>query len=69
IIKLKQGFGRLIRSENETGICILLDDRIISKNYGRIIINSLPATKIEKVSSDQFLSKFLLRCKELSILC
>lgn len=69
IIKLKQGFGRLIRSENETGICILLDDRVISKNYGRIIINSLPPTKIEKVSSDQFLSKFLLRCKELSILC
>ncbi|MEJ5273076.1 MAG: ATP-dependent DNA helicase, partial [Spirochaetota bacterium] len=67
IIKLKQGFGRLIRSEEEKGICILLDDRIISKNYGPIILNSLPKSKLEIVEKDQFLIKFKEKCEELEI--
>ncbi|MCR4421092.1 MAG: hypothetical protein NUV32_01280 [Exilispira sp.] len=67
IIKLKQGFGRLIRSEDETGICILLDDRVISKNYGYLILDSLPKAKIEIIEKEQFLNKFIERCKELEI--
>jgi ATP-dependent DNA helicase DinG len=67
IIKIKQGFGRLIRSEEETGICILLDDRVISKNYGYLILNSLPNAKLEIIEKDEFLDKFISRCKELEI--
>ena len=43
ILKLKQGIGRLIRSDEDVGICILTDSRLISKNYGKDILESLPA--------------------------
>ncbi|TGJ99363.1 helicase [Leptospira semungkisensis] len=42
---LKQGFGRLIRSERDTGIVSLLDSRIWTKSYGKDLINSLPPAK------------------------
>jgi len=41
-IKLKQGFGRLIRSKVDTGTVWFLDSRINKKSYGRKFINSLP---------------------------
>jgi len=44
IIKLRQGFGRLIRSKDDRGIVIILDNRLVKKNYGRRFINSLPTT-------------------------
>jgi ATP-dependent DNA helicase DinG len=43
VIKLKQGFGRLIRTRTDRGIVVILDPRILSKPYGRIFLNSLPA--------------------------
>jgi len=42
IIKLKQGFGRLIRSKTDTGIVVILDSRIKTKHYGRLFLNALP---------------------------
>ena len=42
IITLKQGIGRLIRSETDKGILVICDKRIITKAYGRMFINSLP---------------------------
>ena len=42
VIKLKQGFGRLIRSRDDTGIVAILDPRILSKPYGRTFLGSLP---------------------------
>jgi ATP-dependent DNA helicase DinG len=42
IIKLKQGIGRLIRSEDDKGVVLLLDNRILSKGYGRMMMSSLP---------------------------
>lgn len=41
-IKLRQGFGRLIRTAQDTGRVILLDPRIRTKAYGRIFLESLP---------------------------
>lgn len=43
IIKLKQGFGRLIRSRNDRGIVVILDSRVRSKRYGRLFLEALPA--------------------------
>jgi len=40
---LKQGSGRLIRSERDRGILVICDDRIVSKGYGRMLRQSLPA--------------------------
>ena len=42
ILKLKQGFGRLIRSSRDMGVCIITDPRITKKKYGKHIIDSLP---------------------------
>ncbi len=45
VITLKQGFGRLIRSLNDRGLLVLLDNRILKKRYGRVFIESLPNYK------------------------
>ncbi|MFJ3046392.1 ATP-dependent DNA helicase [Herbaspirillum chlorophenolicum] len=45
IINLKQGAGRLIRDEGDRGVLMICDPRIITKNYGRRIWQSLPPFK------------------------
>jgi ATP-dependent DNA helicase DinG len=45
IIKLKQGFGRLIRSKSDRGIVVLLDSRIKTKRYGKLFLAALPSCK------------------------
>jgi ATP-dependent DNA helicase DinG len=42
VIKLKQGFGRLIRTRSDRGIVVILDPRVLTKPYGRTFLNSLP---------------------------
>jgi ATP-dependent DNA helicase DinG len=42
VLKLKQGFGRLIRSRDDSGIVVILDPRVLSKPYGRTFLGSLP---------------------------
>ncbi len=42
VITLKQGFGRLIRSLHDRGLLVLLDNRILKKQYGRVFLQSLP---------------------------
>jgi ATP-dependent DNA helicase DinG len=42
VITLKQGFGRLIRSLHDRGLLVLLDNRILKKQYGRTFVESLP---------------------------
>ncbi|MCR5163982.1 MAG: hypothetical protein K6C40_08195 [Thermoguttaceae bacterium] len=46
VIKLKQGFGRLIRTRTDTGWVVILDPRITSKYYGRLFLESLPKCTI-----------------------
>lgn len=46
VIKLRQGFGRLIRTATDSGIVVILDSRIISKPYGRVFLQSLPACPV-----------------------
>ncbi|MFO0889307.1 MAG: helicase C-terminal domain-containing protein [Isosphaeraceae bacterium] len=42
VIKLKQGFGRLIRARTDRGIVVILDPRVLTKPYGRTFLSSLP---------------------------
>jgi len=42
VVTLKQGAGRLIRSESDRGVLVICDSRILKKSYGRIFLNSLP---------------------------
>ena len=46
IIRFKQGFGRLIRSRSDRGMVVVLDHRIVSRQYGRLFIQALPDTEI-----------------------
>lgn len=45
VIKLKQGFGRLIRSRTDRGAVVLLDSRVVNKRYGRLFLDSLPPAR------------------------
>jgi ATP-dependent DNA helicase DinG len=42
VIKLKQGFGRLIRRASDTGVVVILDPRVLTKGYGRTFLEALP---------------------------
>ncbi len=43
VLKLKQGFGRLIRSRADRGAVVVLDPRLVQRRYGRRFLDSLPA--------------------------
>lgn len=47
-LRLKQGFGRLIRHRDDRGAVVLLDDRIVQKRYGRYLRDSLPEAPLVK---------------------
>ncbi len=49
IIKLKQGFGRLIRSRSDRGIVVILDSRLKTKRYGKLFMQSLPPCNVVEV--------------------
>jgi DNA polymerase-3 subunit epsilon/ATP-dependent DNA helicase DinG len=42
ILRFRQGFGRLIRSETDRGVVVILDKRVLTKRYGPLFITSLP---------------------------
>lgn len=53
VLKLKQGFGRLIRTQRDTGIVVILDSRVHSKPYGRTFLESLPdCTRVQESIRD-----------------
>lgn len=45
VLRLRQGFGRLIRSKRDTGAVVVLDSRILTKSYGRTFRRSLPKAR------------------------
>jgi len=45
VLKLRQGFGRLIRSRTDRGAVIVLDKRMATKSYGRTFMRSLPPVR------------------------
>jgi ATP-dependent DNA helicase DinG len=50
VLKLKQGFGRLIRSQRDSGKVVILDPRVVHKPYGKTFLASLPACRITQLS-------------------
>jgi ATP-dependent DNA helicase DinG len=47
ILRFRQGFGRLIRTQSDRGIVAILDRRILTKKYGKLFIDSLPNCKLK----------------------
>ncbi|KLD59198.1 hypothetical protein WP50_20285 [Lactiplantibacillus plantarum] len=43
-LKLRQGIGRLIRTDEDRGAAVILDDRLMTKRYGQTILKALPKT-------------------------
>jgi ATP-dependent DNA helicase DinG len=58
-LALKQGVGRLIRSETDRGVVVICDPRLIDKPYGRVFRASLPPMPVTRVSADA--ERFLRR--------
>ncbi|MDX2053007.1 MAG: ATP-dependent DNA helicase [Polyangiaceae bacterium] len=44
-ITLKQGFGRLIRTQDDRGIVVLLDERAVTRSYGKKLLGALPPAR------------------------
>jgi ATP-dependent DNA helicase DinG len=47
-LRLKQGFGRLIRTREDRGVVLILDRRILTRRYGRYLRESLPPAPLAK---------------------
>ncbi len=43
VVRFRQGFGRLIRTREDTGVVVVLDRRLVAKGYGRAFLSSIPA--------------------------
>ena len=46
VLRLRQGFGRLIRRTGDRGVVIMLDNRLHTKNYGATFLSALPVMPV-----------------------
>ena len=56
VLRLRQGFGRLIRSKDDHGLFIVLDRRIETKSYGQEFLDALPDVGVSKVSLEKMVT-------------
>jgi DNA polymerase-3 subunit epsilon/ATP-dependent DNA helicase DinG len=47
ILTFRQGFGRLIRSHEDRGVVVIMDKRVLTKQYGKMFIDSLPPCTVQ----------------------
>jgi DNA polymerase-3 subunit epsilon/ATP-dependent DNA helicase DinG len=53
VLRFRQGFGRLIRRQDDEGVVIVLDKRILSKRYGQSFLEALPECTILRQRTDR----------------
>jgi ATP-dependent DNA helicase DinG len=58
ILRLRQGFGRLMRRQDDYGAVLILDPRIVRKSYGHFFLDSLPRTRMVASSVQGVLDAF-----------
>ncbi|WP_312096794.1 ATP-dependent DNA helicase DinG [Niallia sp.] len=56
VLRFKQGFGRLIRTEADKGFIIVFDRRIVTTSYGETFLQSIPAVPIKQQNSQEMVS-------------
>jgi ATP-dependent DNA helicase DinG len=64
VIKFRQGFGRLIRRRSDWGVVVVLDQRVATRQYGRVFLESLPQGRVVKGPQQavlQALSTFFIK--------
>lgn len=59
VIKFKQGIGRLVRSKTDAGSVTVLDNRIVTKKYGKYFLDSVPTKNIKIISKSEILRELL----------
>jgi ATP-dependent DNA helicase DinG len=47
VLRFKQGIGRLIRAKSDRGIVVVLDDRVVTKRYGRLFLESIARCPVQ----------------------
>jgi len=53
VLRLKQGFGRLIRRRSDRGAVVLLDHRVANRTYGRVFLDALPRAEVHLGSAEE----------------
>jgi ATP-dependent DNA helicase DinG len=66
VIRLKQGFGRLMRRSDDGGVVLVLDSRIVTKSYGSEFLNSLPPAKKSIKNWEEVRTNMIRHYKDLS---
>jgi DNA polymerase-3 subunit epsilon/ATP-dependent DNA helicase DinG len=61
-LRLRQGFGRLIRTKTDYGAVVLLDRRVVTKEYGEVLLASLPDARTEQLALDEIASRVAAWC-------
>jgi ATP-dependent DNA helicase DinG len=49
VLKFRQGVGRLIRTASDSGIVVVLDNRVLTKRYGQQFLDAIPKCPVEVV--------------------
>ena len=57
VMRFRQGFGRLMRRKTDRGVVVVLDSRIVKKNYGQFFLQALPPTQRCLANSSQVLEE------------
>ncbi|WP_445492237.1 ATP-dependent DNA helicase DinG [Niallia sp. 03133] len=55
VLRFKQGFGRLIRTEEDKGFIVVFDRRIITTSYGKTFLQSIPTVPVKATKLDEML--------------
>ncbi len=61
-LRLRQGFGRLIRTKTDYGAVVLLDRRVVTKDYGEVLLGSLPDARTEHLPLDGIAARVSAWC-------
>jgi predicted DnaQ family exonuclease/DinG family helicase len=61
-LRLRQGFGRLIRTKTDYGAVVLLDRRVVTRDYGEVLLGSLPDARSEHLPLDAIAARVSAWC-------
>ncbi len=61
-LRLRQGFGRLIRTKTDYGAVVLLDRRVVTRDYGEVLLESLPDARTEHLPLDGIAARVSAWC-------
>ncbi|NLO76390.1 MAG: DEAD/DEAH box helicase family protein [Clostridia bacterium] len=57
VLRFRQGYGRLIRTIDDWGVVVVLDNRLLKKRYGKVFLRSLPQQNYQAGSTEEIVDK------------